>query len=249
MIARQQQPKNIPQATSNSWGESGNTKIHIRRAVENFVLLIPLFTLLTVYGNWAWFTGDESLSAYIPPFEAGYNIGGQEHLGGEYYNIAEAIYDGRGYSDPFGDETGATGWSPPVLPYLMSVGLRLVGGSKGALTVCFFGMQACVLALTTTIFLSFADFFKQSNLALIAVVIVVVPNFKWMFQLTHDCVFQMLWIDLILLGLWAWRFPLDQTWKTIVWGFFGGLCALCSPIVGFAWAATTVATWGPRLLR
>ena len=169
------------------------------------------------------------MSAFIPPFVPGYNMGGQEHMGGEYYNIAEAIYEGRGYSDPFEDETGATGWSPPVLTYLMAAGLSLVGGSRDSLTVCFFGMQICVLAFTITILLSVADSLKQRRLALLAAVIVVVPNFQWLFQRTHDCVFQMFWIDLILLGLWVWRFPPAQTWKTIAWGFFGGLCALCSP--------------------
>ena len=183
------------------------------------------------------------MSAYIPPFVEGYSMSGQSRMGGEYLNIAEAILEGRGYSDPFGDETGPTGWSPPVLTYSMAACLYLVDGSRDKLVICFLSMQAFVLAFTATVLFYIVSSLRQTRLAVLAMAIVVIPNFKWMFQLTHDCVFQMFWIDLIVLGLWTWRVPPIQTWKKIAWGLLGGICALSSPIVGFAWASTTVATW------
>src|SRR5690348_4535505 len=39
-----------------------------------------------------------------------------QHLGGEYFNIAQAIVDGRGFADPFGERTGPTAWMPPLFP-------------------------------------------------------------------------------------------------------------------------------------
>src|SRR3954469_26052683 len=43
-----------------------------------------------------------------------------QHLGGEYFNIAQAIVDGRGFSDPFGEATGPTAWMPPLYPALLA---------------------------------------------------------------------------------------------------------------------------------
>ena len=87
---------------------------------EDLLLFAALFSLITLYGSWAWFTGDQSAAAFIPPFMSGYNMSGQSHLGGEYLNIARSVYEGDGLSNPFGDKTGPTGWSPPGLVYLMA---------------------------------------------------------------------------------------------------------------------------------
>lgn len=40
-------------------------------------------------------------------------------LGGEYFHIATALKAGRGFADPFGADTGATGWMPPGFVWLL----------------------------------------------------------------------------------------------------------------------------------
>ena len=45
----------------------------------------------------------------------------RQHLGGEYFNIAQAIVDGRGFSDLFGEATGPTAWMPPLFPAILAL--------------------------------------------------------------------------------------------------------------------------------
>ena len=40
-------------------------------------------------------------------------------LGGEYFHIATALKEGRGFADPFVAGTGATGWMPPGFTFLL----------------------------------------------------------------------------------------------------------------------------------
>ena len=170
----------------------------------------------------------------------------QTELGYEYFNIANAIYQGRGFSDPFGAPTGATGWSPPILPYVISGMLWVCNGSRDGAAICFLSMHVFVLSLTGTIALNIGRRFKATWLAAIAIAIGMMPNFGWIFQKTHDSVFQMFWVNLIFLGLWFWRVPPKKTSSIIGWGIFGGLCALAGPAAGLTWAAGTACLWGFR---
>ena len=216
---------------------------------EDLLLFAALFSLITLYGSWAWFTGDQSAAAFIPPFMSGYNMSGQSHLGGEYLNIARSVYEGDGFSNPFGDKTGPTGWSPPVLVYLMAFGLALGGGSVESLTVMFLAMQITVLSFTTALCVNFGRSVGEAKLALLAAAIVIIPNFKWLFQLTHDCVFVMLWVDLVFVGLVYFTHTKPTTTTSLLWGLLGGLCALSSPIVGFTWATSTTLVFGRKQWR
>ena len=213
--------------------------------LRDFTLSLCVFALLTVYANWMFFTGDETQSWWIPPFEPAYNRMGQTHLGGEYLNIATAIVHGRGFSDPFGDPTGPTAWTAPLLPLLMSVGLIVLDGSLEKLATAFLAMNAVILAFTITIALAVGRNINGSWQTIAAASIVLGINFKWNFQFTHDCVFQMLWMDLIFLGLWQWPKPPLDFRKKLGWGILGGVCALASPISGFTWAVSTVVVWRP----
>jgi hypothetical protein len=50
-------------------------------------------------------------------------------LGSEYFQIAVALAEGRGFSDPFGAGTGATGWMPPAFSILLWGVNGLTGGA------------------------------------------------------------------------------------------------------------------------
>ncbi len=59
-------------------------------------------------------------------------------LGGEYFSIAVAMADGRGFSDPFGAGTGATGWMPPGFAVLLWLTNALTGGEGRDYAAGFF---------------------------------------------------------------------------------------------------------------
>ena len=217
--------------------------IATRLSLEDFAMLVVVLALITVYANWAWLSSDFGMSAYIPPFAPGYNRMEQTHLGAECFNVAKSITQGHGFSHPFGDSTGPTGWVSPMLPYWMACGLWCVNGSREALTVLVLAMQILVLALTGTICLAVGRRMQSTSLALVAIAIVLCTNFKWMFQVTHDCVFQMLWVDVIFLGLWCFPTPCRRVSGLLGWGCVGGLCALAGPAAGGTFAIGTTIRW------
>jgi hypothetical protein len=213
-------------------------------ALRDFLLFACLFALVTIYANWMFFTGDESLAAFIPPFNPQHNRSMQTHLGYEYLNLANAVYEGRGFSDPFEDSTGPSSWAPPLLVYLMAAVLCLTEGSVESLATVFFGGQILVLALVATIALSAGRNLGNPWASLLSIAIVMTVNFKWLFQITHDSVFQMFWVSLTVAGLWYWKTPPDRVGFTIGWGIIGGWAALAGPAAGFAWAVGTTLVWG-----
>ncbi len=52
---------------------------------------------------------------------------GNAAMGGEYGNIAESLVTGRGYSHPFGVESGPTAWMPPLLTWIIAAVFLLCG--------------------------------------------------------------------------------------------------------------------------
>src|SRR5271165_1653851 len=48
-------------------------------------------------------------------------------FGWEIGRIAYSIATGRGFSSPFGGETGPSAWTAPVYPYIVALAFRLFG--------------------------------------------------------------------------------------------------------------------------
>lgn len=215
--------------------KSVDLPINSRSIWFDFSLLVILFSLVAVWANWSWFTNDYFLPPYSP-----------DHLGYEYYNIAESLAEGRGFSDPFFDNTGPTGWCSPMLPFLLSLPIS-IGLSRGEIGVIFLGFQVLVLAMTGTIGLHFGDKLKCRRLVQLSLLVAFVPNFSWLFQRTHDCVFLVFWVNAILLILWKHRTPPRSFLKKVLIGTLGGLSAMASPAVGFAWAACILVRWRQEL--
>lgn len=74
--------------------------------------------------------------------------------GGEAPTIAESVYEGRGYGDPWGKDTGPSAWLTPVYSLLIA-GLMWIGGGVSSTTaVLLFTAQAVASALTAVVLVS-----------------------------------------------------------------------------------------------
>ena len=162
------------------------------------------------------------------------------HLGGEYDFIANAIRHGRGFSDPFGRETGATGWMPPLIPYCLAGLYGIVGDQRETVVtiVMFIQATSLVFCLTAVLFP-----FRQHPRRWIFVLITglaVAIHFYYLFQFTHDHIVLMLLTTLVWLQFSYWRTSTETTSSILGRGVFGGIVALASPVLGFAWAVMTI---------
>ena len=163
-----------------------------------------------------------------------------EHLGAEYFNIAAAIADGRGYSDPFGVLSGSTAWMPPLLPFLMA-GLLLLLKTKAAVAQAVVLMTiAALVAAGVTVF-GMAKRFAVRLSPMLAVVLYVVwlwTYYSWFFMMTHDIWLLTLLACLIAKGLL--RVSAGERLSGWRWGLLGGATALASPAMAVAWATITI---------
>ena len=162
-----------------------------------------------------------------------------QHLGAEHNQIAIAIYHGQGFSNPFRVQTGPTSWMPPVLPYLMATLYWVGGGSESFVVQCMLFANAFAVLGSSWIVLRQARKLRMVVVGYVVLIGGLTANFHQLFQSTSDTallmlVVNLLWFGIVNLNGGMCRFPLS-----VVWGLFGGFCALCSPVVGGVWAVLT----------
>jgi hypothetical protein len=227
-------------------GPEGAPSGFVSSAAAMMVVLTAVVGL-SLYANMASFVKNPASFRFFPPFEAFHNRNNNDHLGAEYYNIAGALISGRGYADPFEEQTGPTAWMAPVLSWLLA-GLRwLAGGDKETVVALFVLLQDLTLIGTGVLVLALA---RRTTgrvwLATLVLSAALLYNFRLCFQFTHDCWIILAAIDLLIAGL-VWLQPLAQGWRrAVLWGGFGGLCALVSPVVGFTWGVLALTSGGRR---
>jgi hypothetical protein len=216
-------------------------------ASRTATILVPLVLALvvcgcTVYANLSFAVTRPADYRYFPPFEPNNNANMNRHLGAEYLNIAKSIHRGQGFSNPFDAPTGPTAWMPPLLPTLLVGLLWVCDGDCDAVMVVILFMQVVVLIGTGLLVLALARPTTQKLGAIgVATVFLVflLSNFHSWFQFTHDCWLVLLALDVVIGGL-CWLRPLQSGKSAAGWGLLGGLCALISPVVAFAWGMSTV---------
>jgi len=204
----------------------------------------------SLYANLSVLVTNPADYRFFPPFERWNNRNDNHHLGAEYYSIAGALIHGRGYADPFQEETGPTAWMPPVLSWVLA-GLRWAARDEKEVVVALFVLlQDLTLIGTGVLLLALARRTAgHVGIATLMFVLAIVYYFRLSFQHTHDCWIVLAAFDVVIAGL-VWLRPLRSSWKmAIAWGVVGGLCALTSPVVGFVWGIIALVGGGRRGAR
>ncbi len=202
---------------------------------------------LTFYGQLPWWLKDSSLNGYVPPFLSVLDPAQPTHLGFEHVNIAKSLANHGTFADPFADLTGPTTWLAPVMPFCLAVMLELSGGSRPLTTVAFVSMQILMIAFACTVVQRQVRGFASWPIWLTAFATVMITDFQWLFQYTHDSVFLSMFVSVVLEFYNRQNGTPSASAKTaIAWGSFGGLTALASPILGLGWAASVAVCWSKQ---
>ena len=82
--------------------------------------------------------------------------------------IAQALLDGRGYSDPWGQGTGATAWLTPPFPLFLALALKLGGGVTSTAMALVVVAQALASALTAVVLVRLARTLGHPRAGLLA---------------------------------------------------------------------------------
>lgn len=183
---------------------------------------------------------------YFPPFERYHNRLRTQYLGAEYFNIAKAIRDGRGFADPFDVGSGPTAWMPPVLPALLAGLLWACGDEPETVRYAVVTVQALALCVTGWLLLAAAGrgFARPRRwLAAVLWLALLADQFFLAFQATHDHWLVMLALDALLLGFAAGP---GGRWAVARWGLLGGLAVHVAPALGPVWAGLAVLRWPGR---
>jgi len=153
----------------------------------------------------------------------------EQHLGGEYFNIARAMTDGRGFSDPFGESTGPTAWMPPLYPTLLALLLTILR-SRMLVSVAVLGLTHVSLAAigftVYTILRRRVAKVPPSVVVILLGIWVAAFNF-WFFLITQDIWLVALAVNATL--LLANRHVEGRPTNPVAWILAGGAMSLVSP--------------------
>ncbi len=214
-------------------------------STKNVKIILFLFLSifgLSFYANLSNFINDPVLLSFFPPFIKGIDLTNNTHLGGEYYYIAKAIVEGRGFSDPFNEPTGPTAWMPPLYPFILS-SLIVFFKSRLIVAIGILFLKNIVLIFTGLTVYNIAK--ETSNKIkpewiLFIYLIYLTTFFRWFFQMTHDVWLILLFINLLLfLSIRLLKKKLDLK-TSIFWGLIGGGAISTSPILGFTWGLLNI---------
>jgi hypothetical protein len=196
---------------------------------------------LSLYANLSYFFKSPQQLAFFPPFIEGLNLNHNKHLGAEYYFIAQAVASGKGFSNPFQEDTGPTAWMPPGYPLLLALVIKLLKNVH-LVSCCIIFLKNVVLLGTGLLIYEIAQKTSshlKAHFALFIYVLWLVTYFRWFFQITHDGWLLLLCIDGLYGGaITLWSRTIDRT-TALVWGMVGGSAVLVSPILGMVWLSIT----------
>jgi len=82
--------------------------------------------------------------------------------------LADALARGAGFSDPFGRDTGPSGWLTPVYPALLAGLMRLCDGLNSSTALWLFVVQAAASAVTCALLWRFGRVLNAERVGLLA---------------------------------------------------------------------------------
>lgn len=173
-----------------------------------------------------------------------HDLSGQ--IGAEYDTIAVAIRSGRGFSDPFREPSGPTAWMPPALVYFTAGLYWITGDNREAVIEIIVFINLMVLFYAGLLLVGTARTLGAAWIGCFVLIAALAADFFELYQRTHDTWLVLLMLCLIWTGIQYYERRGSGSWFTALgWGMLGGLCALCSPVVGFTWAVVSVLYWAP----
>jgi hypothetical protein len=201
-------------------------------------------TACSIYANLSFAVTDPAAYRFFPPFEAYRNANENRNAvaATEYAHIGWSLFQGEGFANLFGRDTGATAWMPPVLPAILAGLFWIRNGNRDAVMVLLIVMQTLVLIGTGFLVLALVRKTTKhvgTGVAATAFSVGLLQHFRLCFQRTDDCWVVLLALDLLIAGL-TWFDPLGSAWRAAVWGIVGGICSLINPVIGFAWGALSL---------
>jgi hypothetical protein len=220
-------------------GVSATRSVPIRPALAIAAVVVSCM----IYANLSFAVSRPDHYRFFPPFRPGINRNMNWELGHEYFNIARSLAGGEGFAHPFPGRTGPTAWMPPVLPVVLAGLWWICDGNRVAVLVIVLVVQALVLIVTGLLTLVIAQqSTRRIGSGAVAAVFIaaLLLNFRDCFQANGDRWITLLMLDLLIAGF-SWGRPLSSWPRAVSWGFFGGVCALTSPILAFAWGILSVA--------
>jgi len=195
----------------------------IRKAIRP---LIVAFFLLALGASVAQAVRNKNLTSPI------FRPDARDHLGSEHDQIAQALYRGRGFSDPFSRETGPTAWMAPVFPVLLAAIYTATDGNPHHVVSVYYVLQLICVTIAILPALLIAERLRIFWFGTLICAIALTALFFPLFQLTHDHALQ---ISMVVL-IW-WHFSRthdsDVRWRWGLWtGVIAGMSALLSPVLG-----------------
>ncbi|TWU59608.1 hypothetical protein V7x_55180 [Crateriforma conspicua] len=157
-------------------------------------------------------------------------------LGSELFFVGESLYRDGCFADPFGYESGATGWVAPLIPTVLMFLLWITGGSIESVAIIVLILHTVMLASMTSRVIQESRQWGSAVWGGIAVSLVFCSDFEYLFLVTHDCVSLAFFLFLACYPRAGYHRAKIFSSPAFV-GLSGGLLILASPVIGFCWFA------------
>ena len=156
-------------------------------------------------------------------------------FGGEYGKIAEAIVNGKGFSDAFGAESGPTAWMPPLYTFLLALIFWVFGSFTPASVWALLGLKYLALSIVPILLWRMCSHTYpgfQAYLVFPIYLCLIFYSRGTFFYMTDDVWLILLMITVLFYKYWYYLNISKSKRLELGWGITGGLIFLISPILG-----------------
>lgn len=171
----------------------------------------------------------------------------------EYGNVAEALASGKGFSNPFGTDSGPTAWVTPLLPLLMAgvfetVGIRTLTAAWVLMTIKYLALGYCSALLYK---LASQNYSNTLAILIVPIYLSLLTFYFWVYFLSYNDTWLLLLIGTLILFEYC-GLQVKSQQPGILFGILGGIGALCHPVIGCSFVALTILpinsfTWRSKL--